>query len=504
MGTLPHEQDGALDSADAIASSENKRNFLNEYDPNKSTIGQAITNIPSSGKQLGYDMIQPIMHPIQTAKSLKDLGSSIINLFVPGEQGNEQLAKEVGNYFKERYGGLDNIKKTFATDPVALLSDVSIILSGGAMIAPKGSALASTLSKASKIEPITAGTKAVSIPSGFIAKNTIAKLQGTSADAIGAGYAAGQAGGQSSTAFSKAISGKEDAIKIAEDANESFNKMKKEKQIDFVNTKKRLELDKIKIDANKIQSELTSLIDSKYFNNFTDLSKNSEQLLNNMMDEIAIWQKNPALHNAKGLDMLKRKISDMYPLNPKSRGEQNIVIEVQDIIKNEIINQVPEYAKVMEAYETASKLEKTLINELSLGKKNASTTLKKLQSVLRNNVNTNFGARLQSFKNIKGIDDINLTERIAGTNLSSWTPTNIAGQTTPIMAGLTIANPATLGILPFMSPKLTGKTAQYFGKGSHAVNPALQTLRINEASGNRINSGLLGQQQEDRNKGLLQ
>ena len=71
------------------------------------------------------------------------------------------------------------------------------------------------------------------------------------------------------------------------------------------------------------------------------------------------------------------------------------------------------------------------------------------------------------------------------------------------MAGLTIANPATLGILPFMSPKLTGKTAQYFGKGSHAVNPALQTLRINEASGNRINSGLLGQQQEDRNKGLL-
>ena len=210
-----------------------------------------------------------------------------------------------------------------------------------------------------------------------IAKNTIAKLQGTSADAIGAGYAAGQAGGQSSTAFSKAISGKEDAIKIAEDANESFNKMKKDKQVEFMNAKDKLKLDQTKINANKIQSELTSLIDSKYFNNFTDLSKNSEQLLNNMMDEIAIWQKNPALHNAKGLDMLKRKISDMYPLNPKSRGEQNIVIEVQDIIKNEIINQVPEYAKVMEAYETASKLEKTLINELSLGKKNASTTLKK-------------------------------------------------------------------------------------------------------------------------------
>ena len=503
MGTLPHEQEGALTSSDTVASSGNKRDFLNEYDPDRSTISQAITNIPSSGKQLGYDMIQPIMHPIQTAKSLKDLGHSIINLFVPGDQGNEQLAKEVGNYFKERYGGLENIKQTFATDPVALLSDVSIILSGGAMLAPKGSALASTLSTASKIEPITAATKAVSIPSGFLAKNTLAKLQGTSADAIGAGYAAGQAGGQSSTAFSKAISGKEDAIKIAEDANESFNKMKKEKQIDFVNTKKRLELDKIKIDANKIQSELTSLIDSKYFNNFTDLSKNSEQLLNNMLDEIAIWQKNPALHNAKGLDMLKRKIGDMYPLNPKSRGEQAIVIEIQNIIKNQIITQVPKYGKVMEAYETATKLERQLMQQLSLGSKNASTTLKKLQSVLKNNVNTKFGAILQSFKNIKGIDDINLKERIAGSNLSSFTPTNIAGQTAPIMAGLTLANPITAAILPFMSPYLTGKAAQYFGKGSHAVKPALQTLRINEASGNRINSGLLGQQQEERNKGLL-
>ena len=503
MGTLPHEQEGALTSSDTVASSGNKRDFLNEYDPDRSTISQAITNIPSSGKQLGYDMIQPIMHPIQTAKSLKDLGHSIINLFVPGDQGNEQLAKEVGNYFKDRYGGLENIKQTFATDPVALLSDVSIILSGGAMLAPKGSALASTLSTASKIEPITAATKAVSIPVGFGAKNTIAKLQGTSADAIGAGFAAGQKGGESSAAFSRAISGKDDPIKIAEDANEAFNKMKKDKQVEFMNAKDRLKLDKTNINVSKVQTEVLDLIDTKYFNNFTDLSKNSEILLNNIIDEIAVWQKNPALHNAKGLDMLKRKISDMYPLNPKSRGEQAIVIELQDIIKNQIITQVPKYGKVMEAYETASKLERQLMQQLSLGSKNASTTLKKLQSVLKNNVNTNFGARLQSFKNIKGIDDINLKERIAGSNLSSFTPTNIAGQTAPIMAGLTLANPITAAILPFMSPYLTGKAAQYFGKGSHAVKPALQTLRINEASGNRINSGLLGQQQEERNKGLL-
>ena len=158
----------------------------------------------------------------------------------------------------------------------------SIILSGGAMIAPKGSALAGTLSKASKIEPITAATKAVSIPSGFIAKNTIAKLQGTSGDAIGAGFAAGQKGGESSAAFSRAISGTDDPIKIAEDANEAFNKMKKDKQVEFMNAKDRLKLDKTKIDVNKVQTEILDLIDTKYFNSFTDLSKNSEKILNNI------------------------------------------------------------------------------------------------------------------------------------------------------------------------------------------------------------------------------
>ena len=112
---------------------ENKvQPYLNEYNPDQNTFFQALGNIKSSAKQLGHDIITPFLHPVQTAKSLKDLGSSVINLIRPGEQGNEQLAKEVGNFFVQRYGSLDNIKKTFATDPVGMLSDVSIILTGGA------------------------------------------------------------------------------------------------------------------------------------------------------------------------------------------------------------------------------------------------------------------------------------------------------------------------------------------------------------------------------------
>ena len=67
-------------------------------------------NILPSGQQFVYDMIQPFVDPINTAKDIAALTSSVANkLFVEGTQENEQLANAVGEYFKERYGGLENI-----------------------------------------------------------------------------------------------------------------------------------------------------------------------------------------------------------------------------------------------------------------------------------------------------------------------------------------------------------------------------------------------------------
>ena len=92
---------------------KNTKGFIKEYDPNTNAFFQALGNLDESTMQLGKDLITPILNPIQTAKDLKSLGSSIVNLIRPGEQGNEQLAREVGKFFKDRYGGIENIKKNF-------------------------------------------------------------------------------------------------------------------------------------------------------------------------------------------------------------------------------------------------------------------------------------------------------------------------------------------------------------------------------------------------------
>ena len=117
------------------------------------------------------------------------------------------------------------------------------------------------------------------------------------------------------------------------------------------------------------------------------------------MSEVAIYEKS-SLHNAKGMDMLKQKINDMWqPTGP--RGAKDVVIQTRTIIENSISNKVPGYKKVMKDYKVASKLEDELKDALSLGNNaKASTTLKKLQSTLKNNTTTNLGQRRQSLSKI--------------------------------------------------------------------------------------------------------
>tara|TARA_R100001082_G_scaffold353_2_gene278 strand:- start:1027 stop:2871 length:1845 start_codon:yes stop_codon:yes gene_type:complete len=99
-------------------------------------------NILPSGQQFVYDMIQPFIHPIDTAKDIAALTSSVANkLFVEGTQENEQLADAVGEYFKERYGGIENIKQAFKKDPFGVVSDIMLVGTGvGAAVKGVGTA----------------------------------------------------------------------------------------------------------------------------------------------------------------------------------------------------------------------------------------------------------------------------------------------------------------------------------------------------------------------------
>jgi hypothetical protein len=137
----------------------------------KNMISQAIKNTPVSAKQFISDIITPLMHPVETKKALATLSEGLINKLIPGKQEDEQIVDDLVEVFKDRYGGMENIKKTLAKDPVGFVADVSsLLVPGGAAVKTTGalsksekiSGLGKIISKTGEtLEPVTAATKAV-------------------------------------------------------------------------------------------------------------------------------------------------------------------------------------------------------------------------------------------------------------------------------------------------------------------------------------------------------
>lgn len=124
--------------------------------------------LPSAGKMVG-DIYQAFSNPIDTAKGLGNIALGTAEKLIPGEQGQEKYANAVGQFFKDRYGSVDNLKQTVINDPVGFASDLATVMTAGGAIASK----VGTVSKLSKlaevgktvsnvgkaIEPISAITK---------------------------------------------------------------------------------------------------------------------------------------------------------------------------------------------------------------------------------------------------------------------------------------------------------------------------------------------------------
>ena len=537
---LADAQQTKTSSKNAKSIKEN-RGFLKDYNPDQNAFVQAILNAPSSARQLLNDIITPILSPVQTAKDLTALASSVVSLIKPGEQGNEQLAKEVGKFFAERYGGLENIKQTFATDPMGMLSDVSIILTGGATLAPKASATANVLSKASKIaSPIeTAGGFAVgkaASGTGTLGKQVSGYLTGTGAGALDTAIQTGKNFGAAPYGIFATKSAKtkqKDFIdslnenitpeKITTDVEKAVSELKQGAKIDYQNKLNKLDLQNVKINPNKILSEVNDYLKKEATSGGTTrFGADTNNLIKNIQKELNEIVKNPAKHTAADLHAIKFKIDDMLPKDATKQSFR-VNIEITDIFDNNLKAVSPGYESMNKAYSTAKKLEQKFIDDLAVGnKKNATQTMNRLLSVLKDQNLTNYGARLESLKVLDNITEQNLFEKIAGTQLSGLIPRGNVGKLTmggsvvvpmaeALLTGTNFIPPgAILPGLALTSPKVAGQTGNIAGRlQSFTKNiPGLNILQ--RPTGNLQSlraAGLLGVNRDDsiyQNRGLLQ
>lgn len=173
------------------------------------------------------------------------------------------------------------------------------------------------------------------------------------------------------------------------------------------------------------------------------------------------FRANSANHTAEGFDALKQRLQAIYPESPNYRQAQRAVTTMADAVRNQISAQSPVYADAMRNYWQRSQQLDEIERSLSLGDRNTvDTALRKLQSLMRNNVNSNFGQRVQSASALEQMGGVEILPQVAGQAMNSWTPRGLQGA-----AGIggSIVNPSAIPALPVMSPRVVGEAARYSG-----------------------------------------
>ena len=120
-------------------------------------LGEAVTSIPESALKQAVGLVNMVTSPLQTAGGALDLAAGVVQKVLPqpvvdfvnslhnpeAAKRAVDLANHVGGQFKTNFGTLDGFKHYLATDPVGLVGDISMLLSGGATLAAKTAAVAS-------------------------------------------------------------------------------------------------------------------------------------------------------------------------------------------------------------------------------------------------------------------------------------------------------------------------------------------------------------------------
>jgi len=466
--------------------------------PVENVLSEAGVNLLPSAVQYGSDMWQAISSPIDTAESLVQLGSGIIQAAIPEAYRDPrykedlEMAKAVAQHFVDRYGSIEATKRTFAKDPVGFLGDASMLITGGAGIA-KQAAKAGNVAKTTSsvidkvgnvgrnIDPLYGSVSGLNKVGAFSALPTL--LGGIGTDATKTAVESGQRGGlDAQMAYYANLMNKNRGTELVNTAMDKQRVLATERKNKYRQSMDGVKAAGTKIDFKPVKKAIEDIRKSYEVLDGKETTMSSAALAKyeQIVAEVNKWSENPAYHTVEGLDVLKKKIDNLMP-EGDLRGNKaaDVVGRSRKAVNNVIKEASPEYAKTMKNYEEAITLEQNLRRELSLGNKGAiDTALRKLQASMRDGVNTNYGDRLNKIKLLDEVGDkSNILESLAGRELSPFLPRGLAGRiVAPMALGIysEVSSPLLLALAGLSSPKTVGILGNVTGNVSRFGNPVRQ------------------------------
>lgn len=493
----------ALQSGDLTKVSDQGLSLLAQ--PKERTWGEtgvsALKNLPSSIGNVVSGVAETVTHPVKTLSGISDLLQGGLAKVIPQEmqspraqpavQRGQQAGEALSDFYKNRYGSEAGLKEALATDPASVLADISTVATGGGAAASKVPMLAKAGQMASKVGSYTdplamalrAGTGAVSGAS-TVGKKLAGLQSGAGEEALTQAYKAGQTGSERGSTFLENMRGNAPITDVLDAAKSDLAEMGRQKAAEYRSNMANIKADKTVLDMQPIE---TALNDAFTSNSFKGIAKDDKaaNALKEVQAEIEVWRKqDPAeYHTPEGLDALKQRVGSIMETIPfEQRNARRVVGDIYSSIKGEIAKQAPEYSKTMKAYSEASDQIKEIERALSLGDKaSVDTSMRKLQSLMRNNAQTNYGYRTQLAQQLEQAGGREIMPALAGQALNQWTPRGIQRAT----AGLGGLAAYTAGGIPLAateaalsSPRLMGEVAYKGGQLSRGLRKAGEKAQL--------------------------
>jgi hypothetical protein len=319
---------------------------------------------------------------------------------------------------------------------------------------------------------------------------------GAGEEAISQALRAGREGNQ---AFLQNIRGDVSSMDVLDQAKDALASMRSARSQAYGQNIQPIMQNQAKLDFSPITGKLDEVVETLKVKTPTgsQFKIGSDELrkVEELQDVVKTWQKDPSLHTAEGLDALKQRLDALYPDSPMQKQVQRVVSAVRNTVKDTIVSQDKNYAKTMKAYEESLSLEREIEKALSLGNRSAAdTAIRKLQSLTRNNANTNYGYRMELARALQQQGGQDLMPALAGQALSSFTPRGLAGQGAALgigAGGALTVNPAALAALPLTSPRLVGMGAYGLGRATRNI-PKLTDAELRNMARMLTTQGIQG------------
>ena len=492
-------------------SSEDLLNILNqkpvkaeeEKMPWSDVAAQAYHNIIPSGIEMGKNLYGAVRHPITTAGSILDLATGGIHNLMPEDVAKwidthdtdpeatkkaVETANAVGKFYKERYGSGEGFKKALAQDPVGVASDLSALLTGGASVASKAGLPAKAVSALEKASEVTNPILATAKTGTKIGETVLGLATGTGSDVI---KQAAKSGFANDPEFWRQITGKGSMTEPLDNARHNLNQMKINRSNEYRSGMVDISNDKSVLNFDDVDNTLKN---AKNSISFKGKIKDDEafKVYNELEDEVSRWKKlnSDEYHTPEGLDALKQRIGAITARIPyQDANSVRIGNDIYNSIKETISKQAPTYSKVMSDYSEASEQIREIEKALSLGNKaTADTALKKLQSITRNNVSTNYGQRLNLAQQLEQEGGKPFISGLAGQALSAPTARGLAGLGELGTLISTFYNPYTALAIPFQTPKLVGMGLYKAGQVGEKLAKVAKPIGANATNVNTLSS----------------